>query len=103
MKNFKELPSNQCNGGIQYIAKFDNGYGASIVKNQFSYGGGAGLWELAVLDHNGSLTYDTPITNDVLGYLTEEEVNATLDQIEALPELTEADFWDGDESDESLQ
>ena len=86
MKNFKELPSNSLNGGIQYHAKFDNGYGASIVRHSFSYGNEKGLWELAVIDKNGELCYDTPITNDVLGYLTEEEVNATLDQIEALPE-----------------
>ena len=86
MNNFKSLPSNPCNGGIQYKAKFTNGYGASIVQHIFSYGGDEGLWELAVLGKDGYLCYDTPITSDVLGYLSEEEVNEILDQIESLPE-----------------
>jgi len=86
--NFKQLPSKPLHGtGIQYIAKFDNNYGASIVKHDFSYGGSDGLWELAVIKYTGddwSLVYDTHITNDVLGYLSEEEVNETLDKIKAL-------------------
>ena len=84
MNNFLGLPSKPINGGIQHIAKFPNGYGASIVKHNFSYGNEQGLWELAVLDSKGRLCYDTPITSDVLGYLSEEEVNTTLDEIEKL-------------------
>jgi hypothetical protein len=36
-------------GGTIKIYKFPNGYGASVVKTGGSYGGGEGLWELAVL------------------------------------------------------
>lgn len=86
--NFKELPSNECNGGIQYIFTAPNGYGASIVKHSFSYGGKSGLWELAVL-LGDAICYDTPITDDVLGYLSEEDVNETLIKIAALPAETE--------------
>lgn len=82
--DFKSLPSNSINGGIQYKATFPNGYGASIVKHDFSYGGKQGLWELAVIGKDGRLSYDTPITQDVLGWLTEDDVNKTLKQIEAL-------------------
>jgi hypothetical protein len=86
--NFKELSSRKINGGIQYIFKADNGYGASIVRHLYSYGGSDGLWELAVTkydeDGNWDLCYSTPITSDVLGHLTEEEVNETLKQIEQL-------------------
>jgi hypothetical protein len=88
MKNFKELPSNSINNGIQYIFKADNGYGASIVQHDFSYGGKAGLWEIAVTkyDEDGEwdICYDTPITNDVLGHLRESEVMDYLTQIEQL-------------------
>jgi hypothetical protein len=63
---------------------FDNGYGASVVSHQFSYGGKDGLFELAVLDKNGKLTYDTPITSDVIGYLTPEKVTEILFQIQDL-------------------
>jgi hypothetical protein len=57
-------------GGPHYQYKFPNGYGASVIQ--------------AVLDSEGSLTYETPITDDVLGYLSEAEVNETLAAIAAL-------------------
>lgn len=82
--DFKQLPSNPLHGGIQYKAKFENGYGASIVRHSFSYGNEDGLWELAVIDRDGNLSYSTPITDDVLGNLTEDEVNETLIKIKNL-------------------
>jgi hypothetical protein len=76
------------NGGIQAIVKFENNYGASVVKHDYSYGNKQGLYELAIIkyDENGywDLCYDTPITNDVLGYLTEDNVTDYLIQIEQL-------------------
>jgi hypothetical protein len=70
-------------GGVQRFYKFSNGYGASVVRHSFSYGGEDGLWELAVFK-DGKICYDTPITDDVLGHLTEQMVNDALDRIEAL-------------------
>jgi hypothetical protein len=75
-------------GGVQQKYKFPNGFGASVVRHDFSYGGPQGLWELAVLGPNGHLTYETPITDDVLGYLSEAEVTATLDRIAALERVS---------------
>lgn len=79
------------NGGVQKLFKFENGYGASVVSHEFSYGGDEGLWELAVVlvyENEGrllwKLVYYTPITEDVLGWLTWEEVEETLKQIEEL-------------------
>jgi hypothetical protein len=63
---------------------FENGYGASVIRNAHSYGGHIGLYELAVLDNYGKLTYDTPITDDVLGYIKPEEVTNYLIQIQDL-------------------
>jgi len=71
------------NEGIALEFKFANGYGASVIKSPYSYGGKHGLWELAVLFHE-ELCYTTPITDDVLGHLTWEEVEETLEQIEKL-------------------
>lgn len=93
MTNFRELPNNPINNGIQYLFKAPNNYGASIVRHDFSYGNSQGLWELAVLKyeenetnlHNFEICYTTPITEDVLGYLTESDINETLDKISALP------------------
>ena len=70
--------------GVQYLFKFPNGHGASIIKTQYSYGGRAGLYELAVLDANDHLDYTTEITNDVLGWLSPEKVKETLIKISKL-------------------
>lgn len=68
--------------GHQWKFKFDNGYGASVIDD--GYGSQAGLFELAVLGPDGHLDYSTPITDDVLGHLTADEVAETLSKIEAL-------------------
>ncbi len=70
--------------GYQLLYTFDNGYGASVVKHDFSYGGKNGKYELAVLDKDGSLCYDTPITEDVVGHLTMGEVENLLAEISYL-------------------
>ena len=72
------------NGGIQKLYKFRNGMGASVVMFPGSYGFEKGLWELAVLDPWGNITYDTPITSDVIGYLDENMVNIILERIKKL-------------------
>jgi hypothetical protein len=67
---------------------FGNGYGVSVVRGPGSYGYEAGLWELAVLvgdEREYTLCYDTPITNDVIGYLSQEEAIELCDKIAALP------------------
>lgn len=71
-------------GGERREYKFANGYGASVVRHPFSYGHEEGLWELAVLGPDGHIIYATPITDDVLGYLSEEAVNEALAKISAL-------------------
>ena len=72
----------------QWIFKFENNYGASVVKHAFSYGFNKDLFELAVLefDKDGyySLTYKTPVANSVLGNLTNFEVMECLEMIKAI-------------------
>jgi hypothetical protein len=70
--------------GKQCIVQYSNGYGASIVQGPHTYGGKDGLYELAVFGKDGEITYDTTITNDVLGYLSEAEVEKTLLNIKNL-------------------
>lgn len=65
---------------------FPNGYGASIIKTSFSYSRMTDLWELAVFKKNESdndwdICYDTSVTNDVLGNLTQAEVKHYLNEI----------------------
>jgi len=94
--------------GTQKIWKFKNGYGASVVRffisNKFnptrkekigSYGVDKGLWEIAIIKFkddddtkNGKpafeICYNTPITEDVLGNLTEKEAVKILKKIAKL-------------------
>jgi hypothetical protein len=63
-----------------YRFKFENNYGASVIRGFYSYGGNQGLYELAVL-YEDDITYNTEITNDVEGYLTGKEVVKLLNQI----------------------
>lgn len=72
-------------GGERHTYKFSNNYGASVIRNGMSYGGDKGLWEVAVLDKNGYICYDTPITSDVIGYLTWKGVEKILKKISKLP------------------
>lgn len=68
--------------GTQRLYRFDNGYGASVVQSSMSYG-----TELAVIKWDGEdwdLCYDTEITDDVIGWLTDEMLADLLDRIEAL-------------------
>jgi hypothetical protein len=85
MKTFNDLDFNPMQTGLGIVARisFDNGYGASIVQSSFSYGGNQELYELAIIKDN-DICYDTPITDDVLGYLTEEQVTDYLRQIQEL-------------------
>lgn len=75
----------------QHVYRFANGYGASVVCGDFTYGGKAGLLELAVIRFAGdapddfSVTYATPITDDVIGWQSVEDVAALLVRIAALP------------------
>jgi len=87
MKTFKDLefvPHAAGMGGVMSRIQFENGYGASVVKTDYTYGGDKGLYELAVLDSNGSLTYDTPVTDDVIGYLRPEDVTDVMVKIQQL-------------------
>ena len=79
--------------GMQYVFRFPNGYGASVIKLYGSYGYRENLWELAVIKFgNTDDKYDyeidshTGLTNDegIIGYLNDYDVNEYLGKIEAL-------------------
>jgi hypothetical protein len=87
MKTFNDLefvPHATGMGGVMSRIQFENGYGASVVCTPYTYGGDKGLYELAVLDSNGSLTYATSVTDDVIGYLRPEDVTDVMEKIQQL-------------------
>ena len=87
MKTFKDIefkpnPMGE-DFGITSRTQFDNGYEASVVKSDYTYGGKNGLYELAVFK-DGEICYDTPITDDVIGYLRPEDVTDVMAKIQQL-------------------
>lgn len=88
MSNYFPTDVHPLLGGTREVYEFDNGYGASVVRHKASYGSDDGLYELAVLDDNGDITYGTPITDDVIGYLTRFDVLHHLVKISKLPPKT---------------
>ena len=89
MERFKEYLKidSEYLGGPHKVYKFPNNYGARVIKNNYSYGGKEGLWEIGVLFFDGysyGLVCSKPIINDTLGYLTDEEVENALEKIKNL-------------------
>jgi len=66
------------------VVEFENGYAASIISHDGSYGGDQGLFEVAVL-HDDIIVYDTPVTRDTIGWLDFAGVCGILKDIEELP------------------
>ena len=91
---FEDLQFEETDMGIGAHHLFDNHYGVSVIKGLYTYGGRDGLYELAIIRMTpdmkySELCYDTPITNDVLGYLTPEEVTDIMKQVSELNLTTE--------------
>jgi hypothetical protein len=72
-------------GGVHLVVRMDNGFGASIVRNDISHGKEDGKYELGVIKFEGDnwkLHYDNPVANgDVIGWLSMDDINALLVKI----------------------
>lgn len=72
----------------QYLFKFDNDFGASVIKGYGTHGYEDDKWELGVIHWdpygNYHLTYETRLTDDVIGWLSVEDVNDLLDKIKEI-------------------
>ena len=87
-KTFKDLvfKPDTMFGGKACKMFFPNGFGVSVIK----FRGARGYpkkWELAVLKGKASswsLNYNTPITNEVLGNLTEKDVTKHMKAVQTL-------------------
>jgi len=72
----REMPAQ---GGWQKTFAFPNGYGASVVTHEFSYG-----LELALLDEGKNIIQHPGITEDVEGHLDVDTANDLLHKISKL-------------------
>ena len=77
----------------QAIYFFENGYGISVINiigtngEHYSYTKNKNQYEIAVLEgvkNNSRITYDTILTDDVIGYLGIEGVYKIMEEIEKL-------------------
>lgn len=55
----------------------------SVIRSSMTYGGDEGLFELAML-RNDKCIYDTPITNDIRGWLEVEDVLDILEDVQRI-------------------
>ena len=90
MKNYLVETVDTMNG-IQKIYKFENGYGASVICHDGSYGGpykknGPNKWEIAALDEDKDFIGRTYLnwSDDVKGHLNDPETDRILRIIQAL-------------------
>lgn len=102
VKTFKDLEflPHSFGNGLQARMDFDNSYGVSVVRfRTFGIGYGSytdneSQWELAVL-RDGNITYDTPITDDVIGYLSSSDVTRVMKEGQALPAIAKVESKEG--------
>lgn len=103
MKNFNDLQfdPHRTGDGLHGKAFFENGYGISVVRFKLgifssfrngygSYTENENQWEVAVLrgdNEEYTLCYDTPITDDVIGYQSEDDVAELMRRIQELPSI----------------
>lgn len=87
IKTFNDLKFDIHSGGLmlgrQARMKFPNGYGVSVIIGRMFYSNGIDTYELAIFKGE-NICYDTPITNDVLGYLSKEEVTEIMKKVQEL-------------------
>ena len=88
MKTFKDLKFNAHPMGIDYgkqaKLKFPNNYSVSVIIGDIWYSDGISTYELAILDSHNNLCYNTPITDDVLGYLSPKEITIAMKKVQKL-------------------
>lgn len=84
MKTFKDLEFNPHSvAGTHAIIHFDNKYGVSVICGDIFFSNGVDTYELAVL-YDGSITYNTDITNDVIGNLTADQVTDVMIKVQQI-------------------
>lgn len=91
MKTFEDLkfePHKYREEATQAIIFFGNDYGVSVLFGTPFYSDGINTYELAVIHRAGEdsfvIKYDTDITDDVLGYITKEEVTKAMKKVQEL-------------------
>lgn len=87
MKTFKDLKFEKHPHAPYFLEQakmeFENGYGVSVITGSSAYSNEQRPYEVAVL-YKGDITYNTHITDDVIGYQTEEGVTEIMAKVQML-------------------
>lgn len=84
------LETSECSQMWQALMFFPNGYGVSVLFGGQCYSNKKDSYELAILVGNenySDITFDTPIADDVLGFLAKEEVTEIMKKVQQLNKL----------------
>ena len=81
---FTDISETHGEGAIQSYVELGNGYDASVVKHKGSYGNEKGLYEIGVFSGDYRMCDPLDWGDTVKGWLTPEDVEATLKQLSEL-------------------
>lgn len=90
MKTFNDLKFNlhtEKGFDTHAVMFFDNGYGISVITGEDAYSDDKHPYECAIIKgskENYYMVYDTPITDDVIGFCNKEKVSEIMKQIQEL-------------------
>ena len=90
MKTFQPFKTMHNSFGLrQQLYRFANGYGASVIDCPEAYGSKPKPFELCVIvfgtDGDYKTAFNTPVADEVIGFLDEHDVQVNLALIAALP------------------
>lgn len=88
MKEFKDLDFKKNSNSVFGLDEhaeihFDNDYGVSVITGSSAYTSSTKPYEVAVL-YKGGITYNTHITDNVVGYCNEQRVTEIMKQVQEL-------------------
>ena len=75
---FKNIVVEPTDVGEQGMIRLDNGLEVSVVRNDLSYGGKEGMYEMGVFTPDGKMYHIDEWGDEVKGYLTPEDIDREL-------------------------
>ena len=84
MIKFKNIVIESTDIGEQGWIRLGNGLEVSIVRNDLSYGGKKGMYEMGVFGRNGAMKHIEEWGDSVKGWLTPEDIDVELFKLQKL-------------------
>jgi hypothetical protein len=84
---FKNVVIQETEFGEQGLIRLDNGLEVSIVRNDLSYGGKKGFYEMGAMKPDGGLVYIEEWGDEVKGWLRPEDIDKELEILQGLRPL----------------